>query len=97
MKTSCLALITENPTRFKDLSKFDQEKERKGELFPCVEFMVNNESADFINALPSYDGHKMVYVYYLTQLRPELRSYKLICEVKNMKIFERILRKSQIN
>jgi hypothetical protein len=73
MKESCLALITETPIRFKDLSKVDQEKELKGELLPYVEFMVNNESADFINRLKNYDGFKKVYVYNLTQLRSEFR------------------------
>jgi len=57
LKTTCLALITETPIRFKDLSNFDQEKELKGELFPYVEFMVNNESAEFINSLTSYEGY----------------------------------------
>jgi len=73
MKTTCLALITETPVRFKDLSKVDQEKELKGELLPYVEFMVNNENAEFINNLKNCDGFKQVYVYNLTQLRSEFR------------------------
>jgi hypothetical protein len=44
--------------------------------------MVNDESAKFLNDLPSYDGHKMVYVYYLTQLRPEIGRTNLFVRLK---------------
>lgn len=97
LKTCCLALVISTPERSKNVSKVDKLKELNGK-FPYIEFIVAGSSKGFIPSLPSYNGYKKLYVYYVTSLRSEFKEYELLSlsSIKSMKIFDRILNKNTL-